>query len=358
MEINELDRGDFMLIKKIFNYFLSEEKKEIIRKKYIFLFQATDRIIMYMEYKRAVKRILRKIFFKGKSYAYRNNGFLKIIRGEYFENIILTESDILNNAELQKCINYINKQGIDVFCYSDMHVSLFSRNEIHYDKEKQMFYTLYLDKRLYLKRSINSVDQAVRVVNDLAIEQLQQSPHCYLTNCFKPKENDTIFDIGCAEGNFTLSVIDVIDKAYLFECDMEWIEALQATFEPWKEKVEIVPLMVSNENSDTTVTLGEFCRKRDIDNIDFVKMDVEGAEERVVEGATDLFHHRKIKKIAIAIYHNYEDEEKFCQFLKRSDYDIEIPGRYMFWNTNFEISKLSKKIYTHGIIRATLKRES
>ena len=37
--------------------------------------------------------------------------------------------------------------------------------------------------------------------------------------------------------------VDVASKIYLFECDPVWIEALEKTFEPYKDKVVIVPKM-------------------------------------------------------------------------------------------------------------------
>lgn len=46
-----------------------------------------------------------------------------------------------------------------------------------------------------------------------------------------------IADIGSAEGNFSLSNIENVKKVYLFESDKEWIEALEATFRPWRDKV-------------------------------------------------------------------------------------------------------------------------
>ena len=67
---------------------------------------------------------------------------------------------------------------------------------------------------------------------------------------FNLNDSDVLADFGAAEGNFTLAVIDRIKKAYLFEYDPEWIEALRLTFKPWQDKVEIVPKFVSDKNDN------------------------------------------------------------------------------------------------------------
>ncbi len=72
------------------------------------------------------------------------------------------------------------------------------------------------------------------------------------------KDNDILSDIGAAEGNFSLSVIDKVQHVYLFETDNDWIEALEKTFEPWKEKVSIIHKFVGNKDTDTCITLDSF----------------------------------------------------------------------------------------------------
>lgn len=73
----------------------------------------------------------------------------------------------------------------------------------------------------------------------LLIEQHPEHPHHYIDS---PKEitDKTILDIGAAEGIFSLSAIEKARMIYLFEYDPKWIKALNATFEPWKDKVKII----------------------------------------------------------------------------------------------------------------------
>ena len=70
-------------------------------------------------------------------------------------------------------------------------------------------------------------------------EMDSQSPHLY---CDNPDElrNRILFDCGVAEGLFPLTYIDYFKKVVLFECNPVWREPLEATFSPYKEKVQIV----------------------------------------------------------------------------------------------------------------------
>ena len=94
---------------------------------------------------------------------------------------------------------------------------------------------------------------------------------------YEELKGETLLDIGAAEAVFTLDTIDYIDRAYLFECDEAWIEALEATFAPWNDKIMIVRKYVSDVDDDNNITLDTFFQDegRPIDNL-FLKMDIEG----------------------------------------------------------------------------------
>lgn len=341
-----------MLLKKFFNFIFPEKMKNHFRKTFSFWFESIDRFLMYKNYMAACKKVLHSIFYDADAYMYRENSFLKKIRGEYLKKIYAKQLE--NDYELKNCFNYIDKFGIDTFCYEDMHQSVFSKKDIHFDNNKQMYYALYKNKKLYLKKSINTVEMALDLLNSLATEQFPQSPHCYLSPSFYPLYGGTVFDIGCAEGNFVLEVIDLIDKAYLFECDEEWIEALEATFEPYKEKICIVQKFVSDKEYKNSITIDEFCDTYNIQKIDFMKMDVEGYEKQVLLGSNNMLTNKAIARIAVCVYHHYSDEEDISEMLIKNKYALDIPQRYMAWNDKFDVLELNNRVFTHGIIRATL----
>ena len=100
--------------------------------------------------------------------------------------------------------------------------------------------------------------EAVRTYRSLEEEQDLHSPHYYFFDGLTLSENSVVADIGVAEGNFGLKIVDRVKELYLFECDAGWIEALEATFEPWKDKVHIVNRFVSDTTSSDTVRLDDF----------------------------------------------------------------------------------------------------
>jgi FkbM family methyltransferase len=51
-----------------------------------------------------------------------------------------------------------------------------------------------------------------------------------------------------------------------------------------------------------TDTIDHFCRAHDISNIDILKVDVEGAEDRVFRGARGMFSRRAIRSIFVEVY--------------------------------------------------------
>ena len=57
---------------------------------------------------------------------------------------------------------------------------------------------------------------------------------------FNVDKETIVADIGCAEANFSLDVIDKVKHIYLLETNNVWSEPLKATFGTYKEKVTIV----------------------------------------------------------------------------------------------------------------------
>ncbi len=63
---------------------------------------------------------------------------------------------------------------------------------------------------------------------------------------------------------------------------------------------------VGQTGETETLSIDDFVKKYQVDKIDFIKMDIEGAEPLALEGAIETI--RKFKpKLAIAIYHSWDD---------------------------------------------------
>jgi hypothetical protein len=182
--------------------------------------------------------------------------------------------------------------------YSDLCAEVFP------DTDNGLRYVMHNGRRLYFPRALSS-ERIAKLYRSLLIEQDPGSPHRY-TDSVSEYRGKTLLDVGAAEGLVTLDAIEEVGFAWLFECDPQWIEALRATFEPWKEKVGIVRKYVSGVTGGDFVTLDEFMKDKPKEDI-FLKMDIEGAERAALAGAEQLFAQAKNLDFAICTYHRPDD---------------------------------------------------
>ncbi|KAA6327718.1 hypothetical protein EZS27_023318 [termite gut metagenome] len=207
------------------------------------------------------------------------------------------EKELKNNQSVEKLeiINFLKHNPLSVFPYK--YTKEYNPKDIpvYMDSDCNMKYVLQDNKRLYFKRGWDD-EQIKKYYNGLLIEQDIDSPHRYEVGDFCVQENDIVVDVGVAEGNFSLSVVEKAKKSYLFEVDEEWIDVLKITFAPWKEKVVIVNKYVSDTNNNNCVKLDNFLKK---EKLNFLKADIEGAELQLLKGAKTLLSTQHSIKIAI-----------------------------------------------------------
>lgn len=296
--------------------------------------------------------------------SFKDNIFIKYIYSEYSEKIlkrqVLDYYKDSNNPEIKDITMYIRKNGISMFNYNFINKYKKFHSKVVKDKIKGLFYVIHNGKRLYFSRNLNSTQKVCEYYRGLCIEQDIASPHCYLNNNFNVNYGDIVVDIGAAEGNFSLDVIDKVKQLYIFECDDLWIEALRATFEPYKHKVKIIKKYVSNINNKKNVTLDRFFKNKE-KKIDFIKMDIEGEEPNALKGAINLLKSNNNVKLAVCVYHNLEDENKVRNIFKsinttkekvqrrrQNKYIIETNGYVAFL---YSKKKLKPPYLTRGVLR-------
>jgi len=185
----------------------------------------------------------------------------------------------------------------------------------------------------------------------LMLEQDANSPHRYITNNFKVNDGDVVVDIGSAEGNFSLSNIEKIKKLYLVEADPGWNEALNATFAPWKDKVVILNKYASDKDDEQNISLDGLLQHEE--KVNFIKIDVEGAEQQVLAGATVVVNKNKDLKVALCTYHRQDDAETFARLLTEKRFTIEFSNGYMIF-INSDRSQFKPPYLRKGLIRAVL----
>lgn len=240
----------------------------------------------------------------------------------------------LVTVEIQQVLNYLKNNPIAIFPYSFQKKYKPEAIEVLFDRVRGLRYVMLDGKRLYFKKRW-SVKRIQHSFNELTREQDPESPHRYLTENFRIDEGDILVDIGVAEGNFALGAVEKASELILFETDKEWIEALQATFEPWKDKVQIVNKFVGNVTNEKQTTLDDYIGSGM--EISFLKIDVDGAESRLLEGCKRILKEKRPLKIALCTYHQQNDEKDFEELLKKNGFSTSHSDGFMLYYYDKEI---------------------
>ena len=265
--------------------------------------------------------------------------------------------DETRKADISRNFSLLKKNGAATF--PEMNISIYEKYftrklKIKKDPTTDLFYVLLDDgKKLFYKRGMNesSINHSF---NSVSFEQDYASPHRYLTcdqhfvgvlrsgvkhvgsreeDSFGVAESGIVIDVGAAEGNFALSVIEKASKVYIIESDAAWCEALKHTFSPYKEKVEIIQKYLSDVSDDNNITLNDLIKKYGINKIDFLKMDIEGYEKQALQGGLgeDNASFADINKMAICTYHNPQDDREISNFVSQYGYKTQLTNGYIYF---------------------------
>lgn len=276
----------------------------------------------------------------------------RLLKGRILEYYSSQNQDDLDQ-DLKEAIDYVTKKDITYIPYPYVDGYDPQGVEVHFDSECKMLFVIHEGKRLYFPRKMKK-GRVQNVYNYLLVEQDVRSPHCYQNGSFEIEQDDILFDVGAAEGIISLATIEIVKKIFIFEVEERWIEALNKTFEPWKEKVEIINKYVSNQDSKTTVKVDTITQQLDAGDSVFLKFDVEGAEKLVIEGAMETMTSGKFNvKAAICTYHNQKDYVELSQIMKDLNYNIERSNGYML----FLADDLQPPFFRRGLIRCTSPRK-
>lgn len=253
------------------------------------------------------------------------------------------EEDILEILEVikeRKFVSAYNQRFISKYIMSDKEIE-----NVYYDNNVDMCYVIINGKKMYYPRS-HSKEYIATEINFVNLEQDEKSPHRYLDEKFNVKEGDVVIDAGVAEGNFALEIVEKAKKIYLVECEHEWVEALEKTFEPWKEKVVIIEKMLGEIDDDTHISIDSFVQE---DEINFIKMDVEGAEIESLKGASKILKNSRDIKCAICAYHRKNAERDIRRILEEYGFYTKVTKGYIFF-------KEDKDSWTDGELRRGIVR--
>lgn len=227
----------------------------------------------------------------------------------------------------KKYYKYISKHGYTHYPYSFARKYLKMGVDAFWDKSKQMPCVYHQGKKLYFPRHF-SLQRAIGLYKVLRIEQDRKSAHLYVEDCDELRDK-ILLDIGAAEGIFALEAADAARRIFLFECDNAWIEALTATFDPYKDKTEIIQKYISRTTNETSLALDDFCKYMYNEPL-FLKIDIEGEELNALEGAEQLFQKSTCLDFAICAYHKRNHARYISEFLDKHSCEYKAREGYFY----------------------------
>ena len=227
------------------------------------------------------------------------------------------------DKEIQETVSYFKNKGLNVYgSYEEVK----QRYLVNRDQDNHP-YIIFENKRMYYPDTYRFIKaDGKEFVGDVLYEQQSGSPHQYVRNEEAIKQDSVIVDAGVCEGNFALRYIDKAKKVYLIEADNEWMQALKRTFRPYGDKVVFCQKFLTRYNSSNTITVDSLVKEE----IDFIKMDIEGAEIDALLGARKTLQ-KSSAECAICSYHKQNDEENIRFILESYGYRTSVSKGYMFF---------------------------
>ncbi len=263
---------------------------------------------------------IKSLVYKAKK-NYRNVVLKRKINNFY----LLNKSKIIDSALLSSLQYYLNNE-LSVFPY--LFKNEYNKLEFTVTNENGFNYILFNGYKMYFKQNW-SVLSCKSYIKTLLVEQDARSPHCYCTDNFYVNNDETLLDIGAAEGNFSLLSINKAKEIYMFEYNIDWYKALEKTFEPFTEKIQLFNKKVDNKSTSNSIKLDDlpelYTKKL------FIKMDVEGSEKAIFKGMEKLLATNKNIRIAVCTYHGYNDAVEFENYFKQLGFKTEFSTGYMLY---------------------------
>lgn len=235
---------------------------------------------------------------------------------------------LAENIKSQREVRNFNYKFVDK--YDEKEVKVFHEKDISYVEHKLRNNSR---KKIYFPTDW-SYERIAKAYNLLLIEQDENSPHFYFNEKFFIPSDAIILDCGTAEGNFSIENVDKVSHIYLFEGGPDWKIPLQKTFAKYRDKVTLVEKYISNIDNEKYITLDRFLEKEGlVDKKICIKMDIEGYEEKAIQGLRKTLESNRNITMAICAYHTQDSEKNIRNLLGEFDNYIITPSSgYMVMN--------------------------
>ncbi|MDE6603087.1 MAG: FkbM family methyltransferase [Lachnospiraceae bacterium] len=264
----------------------------------------------------------------------------------FYKQSLIKRYQDSRDPEIIQILNYLQTNDLQTFNYDFTEKYRNLEIEIQFDENCSMYFVYHNGKRLYFSKSLKSRERAAEYYRSILIEQDAGSPHKYTDENFGVEDGDVVVDIGVAEGNFSLQIVDRVSKLYIIESDDEWIEALRETFRNYGDKVIIIKKFITSINLGKYATLDQLIEEP----VNFIKMDIEGNEWDALLGAEKLIARSNDLKCAICAYHGDFDEILIKNILMKYGMEISVTEGYMWFFGTVRQTYVSTRL-CRGIVR-------
>lgn len=224
--------------------------------------------------------------------------------------------------EQAEILKWLDNHEVKMYPYEWM--DAYMQMDVKVERDGDWRYVLHKGKKMYFPKSYdeNKIKQYYKF---LIMEQDERSPHCYFSEKFvQGNEHFEVWmDVGGAEGILTLENIDMFERAYVIECEEDWIEALNKTFESY-DKVTIIGKIADTYTDESHIALKDLTGGKKC----FVKMDVEGYEMNVLAGL-DLKQMGDKSKLIVCAYHHQNDEKEIGKYLTKNGVQFQHTKGYL-----------------------------
>jgi len=189
----------------------------------------------------------------------------------------------------------------------------------------------------WILKQVSILNPSISIYTTPIILALHKSNRLYRYQCHKEivevEKGDIIIDAGVGWGDTTVYLAAKAGKeghSYAFDILKDGMNALNAQLELNKEQQNITPVLkalsdtsgdkvyisspspgarIEKKKTETavyTITIDDYVTVEKIDRVDFIKMDIEGAEISAIKGAETTIRTFK-PKLAISVYHKWDD---------------------------------------------------
>jgi hypothetical protein len=196
----------------------------------------------------------------------------------------------------------------------------YTENEIEkfYNEQKDTYSTLSYWKDMYLEREPDYI--GAHIIS-----------HGF-TYFFKEiciEKNDTVIDLGAAPGDFSAICIQKgASRVYAFEPEESNSSNLQEASILNENKIKIIRKYCGAQTNDSqnTISLDDFVKINNIDKVDFIKSDIEGAEVSALLGAKNILKNHR-PKLSFCTYHSITDEDEIEKAILAANPEYKIYKR-------------------------------